>query len=105
MREGKVSDSNPIGRVARNFMRKNARLAPSKEMGGRLASGPSLGLKSFFVYFLKANFVFSIKIFLQAGGITKLPVDNLFLQAPSAGGSPIRLWKEIGNRLSSGSVY
>jgi len=80
------------------------------EKGGQLASGSSLGLKSFFL-FLKTDFVFSKKNFLQAGGITEpfLQITrlwkNLFPQAPSAGGSPIRLWKGIGNHLCSGSMY
>ena len=50
-REDKVSGSNPTGRVARDFMRINARLATPTEADGRLASGPSLVLKSFFFYF------------------------------------------------------
>jgi len=37
-------------------------------MGGRLSSGAFPVIKSFFL-FLKVDFVFSIKTFLQAGGI------------------------------------
>ena len=95
-REGEVSGSNPTDRVARDFTRKNARL----ETGG-------VGLpyiKIFFFLFLKTDFLFSGKTFIQAVGITEPPVEmhfhrrflvtdcrNVpFLLASSAGGAEKR---------------
>ena len=58
-RKGKVVGSNPTAKKA------------------RLANGPFLLLKSFFL-FLKIDFVFSVKTFLQAVHITEPPVEIYF---------------------------
>jgi hypothetical protein len=61
-RKGKVSGSNATGREVRDFTRKKARLA----------------IKIFFFLFLKTDFLFSRKRFLQVVDITEPSVEMHF---------------------------
>ena len=79
-REGEVSGSNPTDRVAHDFTRKNARLATE-----------TVVLKSFFFLFLKTDFIFFTKRFLQSVGITEPPVEMFFHRQFSV----TRLWKNL----------